>query len=255
MDPLLPREDETLDSIGTADVRVLQRREGYRFGLDSVLLAAFAAEVDAGGPLLELGAGAGVVSLLLARQFGLGPVTALERQEGLHERLVRNVSLNACEGRVRPLRVDWREARGTLPGAPFAHVVTNPPFWAPGAGRLSPDGERQAARHELHGAFPSLVLAARRLLRPGGALTVVHLASRLAVLVPALAAGGFSLRRLRLVHPRAEGPAHLALLHARLGAGEGLVVPPPLVVHGDGPGGYSPEVARWLSFPGTGPSP
>ncbi|HLM48089.1 MAG TPA: SAM-dependent methyltransferase, partial [Myxococcaceae bacterium] len=55
--PGAPVPDETLDSIGTAGVRVLQRRGGYRFTLDAVLLAAFAATEgqDAGGPLLELG--------------------------------------------------------------------------------------------------------------------------------------------------------------------------------------------------------
>src|SRR5690349_17643026 len=91
--------DETLDSIGTSGVRVVQRRTGYRFTLDALLLAHFAAQEGPGaeGPVLELGAGSGVVSLLLVRQFGRTRVTALELQPPVHARLVRNVVLNGCE--------------------------------------------------------------------------------------------------------------------------------------------------------------
>ncbi len=76
--PPSPAPDGTLDSIGTAGV--LRRRNGYRFTLDAVLLAHFAATEGGStpGPMLELGAGSGVVSFLLVKQFGLRPVDALE---------------------------------------------------------------------------------------------------------------------------------------------------------------------------------
>ena len=105
--------DETLDSIGTAGVQVLQRRTGYRFTLDAVLLAHFAATEGANAPgrMLELGTGSGVVSFLLVKQFGLGPVDALELQPGVHARLSRAVALNACESQVKPLLGDLRRIR------------------------------------------------------------------------------------------------------------------------------------------------
>jgi tRNA1Val (adenine37-N6)-methyltransferase len=247
-------EHETLDAIGTADVQVLQARRGYRFGLDAVLLAAFAARVHPGGPLLELGAGSGVVSLLLVKQFGVAPVTALELQPGLHARLVRNVALNGCADRLTAVQGDWRALSGATPGAPFAHVVANPPYYAPAAGRVSPEEERRLARHEVNGDFASLALAARRLLRPDGVLTVVHLASRLGEVLPLLAGHGFAAQQLRLVHPRVDAPAKLLLVSARKGGGADLTVLPPLVVHGDGPDGYGPEVAQWMASPGRVPT-
>ena len=157
------KSDETLDSIGTANVRVLQRRSGYRFTLDAVLLAAFAATEgrDAGGPLLELGAGSGVVSFLLACQFGLGPVDALELQPEVHARLVRAVALNACEQRVRPLLGDLREARSLFPPGAYAHVVSNPPFRPAHAGVRSPDEERAVSKAELACDAPSVVAMAQ----------------------------------------------------------------------------------------------
>jgi len=243
--------DETLDSIGTAGVRVLQRRSGYRFTLDAVLLAAFAATegADAPGPLLELGAGSGVVSFLLACQFGLGPVDALELQPEVHARLSRAVALNACEGRVRPMLGDLREARSLFPSGSYAHVVSNPPFRPARAGVLSPDEERALSKQELACDAPSVVAAARHVLSPGGRVSLVYPAARLAEVLALLVAARLHPVALRLVHARVEAPATRFLVHAVRDRQRGLAVRPPLIVHGEGPGGYSPEVASLMEPP------
>lgn len=246
-----PATDETLDSIGTAGVRVLQRRSGYRFTLDAVLLAAFAATEggEAQGPLLELGAGSGVVSFLLACQFGLGPVDALELQPEVHARLVRAVALNACESRVRPLLGDLREARTLFPSGAYAHVVSNPPFRPVRAGVLSPDEERALSKQELACDAPSVVAAARHALSTGGRVSLVYPAARVAEVLALLSAAKLHPVALRFIHARVEAPATRFLVHAVRDRQRGLAVRPPLIVHGEGPGGYSPEVASLMEPP------
>ncbi|XXF78187.1 methyltransferase [Myxococcaceae bacterium GXIMD 01537] len=247
-----PGPDETLDSIGTAGVRVLQRRTGYRFTLDAVLLAHFAATEGASlppGPVLELGAGSGVVSFLLARQFGVPSVDALELQPGVHARLTRAVALNACEGRVRPLLGDLREARAVLASGAYAHAVSNPPFRVAGAGRRSPDPERAISKEEVECSASAVVLAARHALLPGGGVSLVYPAARLAEVLGLLSGARLHPRALRLVHSRVEDPASRFLVHAVRDRDAGLTVRPPLVVHGDAPGGYSAEVAALMDPP------
>ena len=246
-----PGPEETLDSIGTSSVRVLQRRTGYRFTLDAVLLAHFAATEGAGlpGPLLELGAGSGVVSFLLARQFHLAPVDALELQPGVHARLVRAVALNGCEGQVRPLLGDLREARTLLAAGGYAHVVSNPPFRVAGAGRRSPDLERAISKEEVACDAAAVIAAARHALAPGGAVSLVYPAERVAEVLGLLTAARLHPRALRLVHSRVDSPASRFLVHAVRDRDRGLCVRPPLVVHGAGPGGYSPEVASLMDPP------
>jgi tRNA1Val (adenine37-N6)-methyltransferase len=246
-----PAPDETLDSIGTAGVKLLQRRSGYRFTLDAVLLAAFAATEgrDAGGPLLELGAGSGVVSFLLACQFGLGPVDALELQPEVHARLVRAVALNACEGRVRPLLGDLREARSLFAPGAYVHVVSNPPFRPVHAGVRSPDEERALSKQELACDAPSVVAAARHALSPGGRVSLVYPAARVAEVLGLLVAAKLYPVALRFVHARVEAPATRFLVHAVRDRQRGLAVRPPLIAHGEGPGGYSPEVAALMEPP------
>jgi tRNA1(Val) A37 N6-methylase TrmN6 len=242
--------DETIDSIGTAGVKVLQRRDGYRFNLDAVLLAGFSAsEGAAQGPVLELGAGSGVVSFLLARQFGRGPIDALELQPAVHARLVRGVALNGLEGRVRPLLGDLREARVLLPAGAYTLVVSNPPFRPKGAGIRSPDEERALSKQELACDAAGVVAAARHALSPGGGVSLVYPAARLTEVLGLLTAERLFPRVLRLVHARTHSPATRFLVHALRDHDRGLKVRPPLIVHGEGPGGYAPEVAALMDPP------
>jgi tRNA1(Val) A37 N6-methylase TrmN6 len=242
--------DETLDSIGTAGVRVLQRRGGYRFTLDAVLLAGFAAAEGASeGAVLELGAGSGVVSFLLARQFGRGPVDALELQPAVYARMVRGVALNGLEGRVRPMLGDLREARTLLSSGAYALVVSNPPFRARSAGVRSPDEERALSKQELACDAAAVVAAARHALTPGGGVSLVYPAARLAEVLGLLTTARLFPRVLRLVHARVGAPATRFLVHALRDTDQGLAVRPPLIVHGEGPGGYAPEVAVLMDPP------
>lgn len=242
--------DETLDSIGTVGVRVVQRRAGYRFNLDAVLLAAFAAgEGQETAPVLELGAGSGVVSFLLARQFGRGPIDALELQPAVYARLVRGVALNELEGRVRPILGDLREARTLFPPGTYALVVSNPPFRRASAGVRSPDEERALSKQELACDAAAVVAAARHALAPGGGVSLVYPAGRLAEVLGLLTAARLFPRTLRLVHARVEAPATRFLIHALRDQDRGLSVRPPLIVHGGGPGGYASEVAALMDPP------
>ncbi len=243
--------DETLDSIGTAGVRVVQRRSGYRFTLDAVLLAHFAAVEGAGvsGPLLELGAGSGVVSFLLVKQFGLGPVDALELQPAVYARLERAVALNGLEARVKPLLGDLRRLRELVPGGTYTHVVSNPPFRRAEAGVRSPDEERAVSKSEVACDAPSVVAAARYALAPGGAVSLVYPAARVAEVLGLLTGAKLHPAVLRFVHSRVGSPATRFLVHALRDRDRGLAVRAPLIVHGEGPGGYSEEVAALMEPP------
>lgn len=249
--PTSPGPDETLDSIGTAGVRVLQRRTGYRFTLDAVLLAHFAAVEGAGvpGALLELGAGSGVVSFLLVKQFGLGPVDALELQPAVYARLERAVALNGLESRVRPVLGDLRRLRELVTGGRYAHVVSNPPFRLADAGVRSPDEERAVSKSEVACDAPSVVAAARYALVPGGAVSLVYPAARVAEVLGLLGQAKLYPAVLRFVHSRPGSPATRFLVHALRDRDRGLAVRAPMIVHGEGPGGYSAEVAALMEPP------
>jgi tRNA1(Val) A37 N6-methylase TrmN6 len=91
----LKGEDETLDSFYRGSILVLQKKEGYRFSVDAPLLADFV-KTKRSDEILELGAGNGIISLLLSIK-PFKHITAVEIQGSLADMARRNVKLNNLE--------------------------------------------------------------------------------------------------------------------------------------------------------------
>lgn len=225
-----------------------QPGHGYRFSLDPFLLAAFVRPRPR-ERIADLGAGVGVVALLLARRHTTLRAVALEIQPELAACARANAAANGCADRCHVVRGDARAAGALLRAGAFDRVVSNPPYRAPGSGRAPAHPSRALARQEGSFTFEHLASAAAALLRHGGSLDFVHLAERLPSLFRALWQHGLEPKILRLVAPFPHSPPRLCLVSARKGGRPGLAVMPQLAVH-DSPGRQSREVAEALASAG-----
>ncbi len=222
---------------------ISQPAHGYRFSIDSVILAGFAAPFCRGA-VLDLGTGCGVLLLLLSRlAHGMSSGTGVEIQEDLLEFARRNFRDNFPDGRLVAVRGDLRaEIHGVERGS-FDMVVSNPPFGRVGHGRRNPDPGRETARHEVACGFPDLFAAASRFLSPEGRFVIVLPYPRFSEVEPCAASAGLRVEYLRVVHPRrGEPPSRglCCLVRGRTGVPRLL---PPLFLH-EGPGKYCLEVER-----------
>jgi tRNA1Val (adenine37-N6)-methyltransferase len=230
VESLGPRQDETLDSLFQGKLKILQKRSGYRFSMDPVLLVYFAANLR-GKRVLDLGTGCGVIPMILAHKGDVLEAFGLELQEELVEMAGRSVKLNGLGGKVKILQGDFRCIRDIFPPQSFDHVLSNPPYHDPGEGRRSPKRQKALSRHEEEGSIEELVEAAKYVLGTKGRLWLTYSPSRLSRLMRALGEGGFVPVRLRFVHGRAELPARMCLLEAVRGGKGALRVEPPLILY------------------------
>lgn len=239
---------ETLDAICGGEVQVLQRRLGYRFSLDPILLAHFAVYEGGAhrGRLMDLGTGSGIIPLVLAKRLGRRDITALELQPRLYSLAERNVYLNRCEQQVALVQGDLRHVDQLFASGSFSHVLCNPPYRACTSGRSSLTMEKAIARHEVACELPDVARAARYLLAPRGGLCVVFPAARFAELAGVLRDHRLEPKTARMVHPRADRPAKLVLLHAVKGGRADLTVLPPLVVHAEDEHAFTEEVSAMV---------
>ncbi|MBI5189830.1 MAG: tRNA1(Val) (adenine(37)-N6)-methyltransferase [Nitrospirae bacterium] len=223
---------ETLDSIKIRDleVEVYQTKSGYRFSLDALLLADFP-EVRTVSRILELGAGSGVVSLLLAKRYPKAKVVGVEIQDGLFGRAVRNAEVNGLSGRVEFMHIDLKELPKTLPPEGFDLVVMNPPFRKPGTGKISPGDERAIARHEMTAGLDDMLKSASAMLRNRGRLCIVYNPTRLAELFHLMRENALEPKRLRTIHSTVADEASMALIEAVKCGASGMKVLPPLFVY------------------------
>ena len=222
---------------------IRQPERGYRFSIDSVILAGFAAPYCRGA-VLDLGTGCGVLLLLLSRLAprmlaGIG----VDLQEDLLDFARRNFGDNCPDGRLHALHGDFRrEIPGVEPGS-FDLVVSNPPYGRAGQGRRNPDPGKETARHEATCTLPELFAAASRFLSAAGRFAFILPYQRLCEIEPCAAKEGLRVECLRVVHPRDGEPPFRGLCCAVRGGSGTPRLLPPLFLHG-GAEKYCPEVER-----------
>ncbi|THD45838.1 MAG: methyltransferase [Bradyrhizobium sp.] len=229
-------EDEatSLDTILGGRLRLRQKRDGHRVGLDATLLAA-----AAGAPakhLIDVGAGVGAVGLALLQRWPEANAQLVEIDPTLAGLADDNAALNGLSARARIVVADVlaprsRRAAGLADEAADL-VVTNPPYLAGDAARVSPDPLR--ARAHIAGAnataLTEWVVACLALLAPGGRFVMIQRADALPSLLPGFASRLGDLA-LRPVHPRADAPAIRLLISGVKGSKAPLRLLPGLVLH------------------------
>lgn len=215
-------------------LRLLQPVKGHRAGSDAVLLAAAIPELGE-GPLADFGAGVGTVGLAVASRQPQLSVVLVERDPELAALAARNAELNDLAGRVRTMVGVIGErsadlAREGLTAASMAWVAMNPPFFESGEVRESPVANRRAA-HVAGQSLADWLKEARRVLKPGGGVSIIHRAEALGLILAGLEVG-FGAIEIRPIHGQAERPAIRVIVSARLGSKKPAALLPALVLNG-----------------------
>ncbi len=222
--------EETVHSILGGALRIVQPRAGYRFALDSILLSRFAG-VRPRDRVLELGAGCGVISAVVAALRRPREIVAIELQPELAQAAARTAALNRLDI-VRVVQGDLRTRwLASVAPASFDCVIANPPYRAAGSGRESPNLSRRIARGGGGATLAEFLAAAGRYAADRGRLAIVFDATRAAELIVKMAAHALEPKRMRFVHPLPGAPAASVLIEARKGGRSEVIVEPPLIVH------------------------
>jgi tRNA1Val (adenine37-N6)-methyltransferase len=232
----------TLDSISLRNagiVSIVQPKKGFRFTLDSLLLADFC-RIKPRDRILEPGAGTGIISILLARKFPGARFVADEVESRAFTLLCQNIEENRLIDSITPLDRDIRSLGLSIAPDSFDVLIANPPYTKGGTGRKSPLLERQTARQDESASLPRW-LDLHILLKNKGRYFLVFPAGRSAELMSLLRERGLEPKRLRSVHPFHNKPASLVLIEAIKTKGVGLDILPPLIVH-EKSGGYTEEM-------------
>jgi len=227
---LVCKPGETVDTFLNGRLRIIQSQKGYRFSVDALLLADFAILEDE-DIVVDLGAGCGIISLLLAVQKEPGLVVGLELQNDLVSQAQRNVALNKLEQKVAIMQGDLRNP--PLPPRSADIVVCNPPYRTARNGRINPDVGKAIARHEIAVSLDAILAASATLLKRKGRLFLIYPANRMVELLTKMRRARLEPKRLQLVFPDSASEAKLALIEGRVQARPGLKVLPPIFGQGD----------------------
>lgn len=225
---LLP--GERVDDLQLNDLHIIQREDGFRFGMDAVILSDFA-RVRPHEHVIDMGTGTGILPILLSAQREDAVFSAFELQPQMADMAKRSVQLNELEDRIRILNTDMTEAPLLL-GYQCAHmVVSNPPYGKHGSTLKNATDSVSIARHEDGCGIDEWVKSCAAVLRNMGRLCMVFPAQRLLELADTYRKYRVEPKRMRLVYAKADRAPYLVLLEGMKNAKSGLLWMPPLIVY------------------------
>jgi tRNA1Val (adenine37-N6)-methyltransferase len=221
---------ETLDVLFDGKLSLFQSGTGYRFSLDALLLANFVT-VKRRDRVIDLGTGNGVIPLALADYYPSITLTGVEIQPAMAQRARKSLNLNQLDNRIKIVMGDVRSIDAILEAASYEVAVSNPPYRKPSSGRISPNRERQIARHETQGDLCDFLRAGAFLLRAQGRMAIVYPAVRSIDLLMTMRQARIEPKRLRMVHSFAGVEASLVLVEGVKGGKSGAEVLAPLTIY------------------------
>lgn len=210
------------------------RTDGLTFGTDAYLLYAYLPKKRVHSAV-DLGAGTGVISLLVLSGEKAERIHAIEIQPDFAELIEKNAAENRLSDRLTVRCKDVRELTLSDVGGRCELVFANPPYLADGCGMHAPSDALNIARREIHGTISDFASAAARLLGDGGSFAVVYRPDRMVELFCAMRASLIEPKRLTPVCPRAGTPPCLILCEGRKGGAPGLYVTKPLILYQNEP--------------------
>ena len=235
-------KDESIDDLQLNGLQLIQKEQGFRFGVDAVLLSHFA-NVKKKHRVIDLCTGTGIVSFLVYGKYKPQEVIGLEIQDDMVEMANRSSKLNDTSDIVKFVQGDLKDKALLDSLGRFDVVTVNPPYKLNNAGILNPNDKLAIARHEIMCNLEDVIVSARRLLKDNGRMFIVHRPERLADIFGLMRKYKIEPKRVRLVQPNTKKAPNIVLVEGQRDGGAFLKWEETLYVYDDN-GNYSEEINR-----------
>lgn len=170
---------ENLESVGK---KMIVEEKGLKITEDAILLSEFMKKyfsrkrknLKGEKSFLEIGAGQGIISLLLSELDIISKIFAVEIQEKVFVALKKNIEINDLNGKIIPINKNIKNVNGE-----YDFIFSNPPYKKTGSGKMPENEMERISKYEILLTLEELILEIRRLLKNYGEFFVVVPNSRL----------------------------------------------------------------------------
>lgn len=241
------KDDERIDDLEINNMKIIQNKNGFCFGIDSVLLSDFSKEIKDNSRVVDLGTGTGILGILLCAKTNLGEVVGIEIQKDVAQMAKRSILLNNLEKRFKILNMDIKEIiskkNTDLQKNSFDYVVTNPPYKKLNTGKTNENEKQFISRHEITADLNDFIKTASFLLKDKGTLFMVHRPERLVDILEEMRVEKLEPKEIRFVYPKINKSPNLVLIKAIKNSKPFLKIKEPLIIYNEN-GEYTEEVLK-----------
>ena len=235
-------DDECVDDLQINGLKIFQKTDGFKFGIDAVLLSDFAKDAPS-KRTVDLCTGTGIIPLLLSAKTKTPYICGVEIQKDIADMAKRSVIYNKLGKRVEIIEADLKTFPQKYGKGSFDKVVCNPPYMKALTAVINQADTKTISRHEVMCTLDDVIKAAADLLLPKGRLFMVHRPQRLADVLCSMRKFHIEPKRLRMVAPSPSKAPNLMLVEGMYFGGEELRMLPELYIYNED-GSYSEEIDR-----------
>jgi len=235
--------DERIDDLEFNNLKIIQNKNFFCFGIDSVLISNFCTKNKSASNAVDIGSGSGIISILIASKTRIKHIYGVEIQNEVAEMSKRSIELNHLEDKIEILNIDLKDATKYINPNSIDCVVTNPPYMKNGTGAKNENKQKIIARHEVETTLSEILNISYKLLKDKGEFFMIHRVDRLVDILSEMRAQRLEPKEIQFVHPYVNKSPNLVMLRAVKNGGRELKVLDPLVVYNNN-GEYTDEILK-----------
>lgn len=243
-------ENERLDDLELDNLKIIQNKEYFCFGMDSILLANFVNSISNKNIIVDFCSGSGVIPLVMSAKKKYAKIFGIELQDEMYNLLERNILMNNLEESIVPVQSDIKEIKN-IRNIIFEKcgknnvdiIVCNPPYKVQGTGVENDNTVKYIARHEVKCTLEDIFCSASKLLKSKGKLYLVHKPDRLTSLLEISRKYNLEAKKVRFIYPKVNKCASIVLIEFVKDGGSELIVESPLIEYDDD-GNYTDEIYK-----------
>ena len=237
------KENERIDDLEFKNLKIIQNKDGFCFGIDSVLLADFAKNIKKGANVLDLGTGTGIISILLCGKTDLSNIIGVEIQEEVAKMASRSSQLNNLENKFKVINENILNLKNIYENQSFDAIVTNPPYKKKNTGIINENEKKIISRHEITATLEDFIRVSGDLLKDKGEFYMVHRPDRLVDIFSLMRKFKIEPKVLKMVYSNINKGPKLILIKGIKNAKPFLKIEKNLYIY-DNDGNYTDEVLK-----------
>lgn len=236
-------ENERIDDLEYKNLKIVQDKDGFCFGIDSVLLSDFTKEIRSKSIVLDLGTGNGVLGILLCGKTNLSKIYGVEIQEDIANIAQKSINLNKLNNRFEVINDNIKNLNSYFKNDSIDAIISNPPYKKDNSGLKNESQKKLIARHEITANLEDFISVSSKLLKSNGSLYMVHRPERLADLFYLLKKYKLEPKKLRFVQSFTNSKPKFFLIKATKNANSFLNIEQPLIIY-NSDGSYTDEILK-----------
>jgi tRNA1Val (adenine37-N6)-methyltransferase len=205
-------ENENIEDLQFKNLKIIQNKTGFCFGIDSILLSDFAKKIKKDARVLDLGTGTGIIATLLCGKTQLKEIVGIEIQNEVYEMAKKSMQLNNLENKFKIINEDILNLNKKLEKNTFDVVVTNPPYKKKNTGIKNDDEKKIISRHETTATLEDFIRISKDLLKDKGEFYMVHRPDRLVDIIDIMRKYKIEPKVMRFVYSAQNSEPKLVLI-------------------------------------------